>query len=136
MLLWKFPTVIKYKNAKVIYLQHGENSNLMCILFPLALHANLIILLLSLFRGMDEVKVGSLNSHKIKRIDAYEAIIWFYLELLTFHKGGEFRFIYREKYIHNLKYIHILYMHIYIWYIFYVHVHFIHLFTYVYSTIG
>lgn len=75
MLLWKFPTVIKYKNAKVIYLQHGENSNLMCILFPLALHANLIILLLSLFRGMDEVKVGSLNSHKIKRIDAYEAII-------------------------------------------------------------
>lgn len=44
------------KNAKVICLQHGENSNLMCISIanPLTLDANLIILLFNLFRDMDE----------------------------------------------------------------------------------
>jgi hypothetical protein len=47
---------VKRKNAKVICLQHGENSNLMCIAIanPLTLDANLIIFLFNLFRDTDE----------------------------------------------------------------------------------
>ena len=44
------------KKCKSYCLQHGENSNLMCIAIanPLTLDANLIIFLFNLFRDTDE----------------------------------------------------------------------------------